>query len=416
MESKQESYGHRFVTGLVDSEQDARYKATMYAKAKQIGLPASFVELRHEATHGDLPSLIVLRKAAEKALEWLWNDYWKYLDVRSGNLDEDELSAFKEGREKFKQEFRDMLCSYHSECVQAANLKSHLEPSRSMQRTDKACEKLVTICKEERLALVELVKVLLEYKILIPSSKMQVFFPAQMLVPPTCLFGDPTKNQKENRTNIWMARVYGNVLRLNTNWSRLRHHMDEVFPMWDNLLKTLASRKPQFLTIFTDEMVLPLISPSFMDVTIDVYREAITMWLIHITTAKEWSATIKADKFNDHSMLSTCLQNPNHWTLKLATAILDAPGHKAAQETYGERVKRAMAEHSASKDPIIKTISVENLDRLLPSQCAWLESEEGLEAQSKMSQMDAVDARDDAEVGGWGKWKGSWISKPIGVV
>lgn len=146
----------------------------MYAKAKQIGLPASFVELRHEATHGDLPSLVVLRRAAEKALEWLWNDYWKYLDVRTGNLDEDDLSAFKEGREKLKQNFRDTLRSYHSECLQAAKSKSHLDASLPVHVTNKICDDLVAICNEERLAFLELVKVLLEYKMLIPSSKMQV--------------------------------------------------------------------------------------------------------------------------------------------------------------------------------------------------------------------------------------------------
>lgn len=49
----------------------------MYAKAQQIGLPAVFVDLRHEATHGDMPSLTNLRSAARRALQWLWDDYWK---------------------------------------------------------------------------------------------------------------------------------------------------------------------------------------------------------------------------------------------------------------------------------------------------------------------------------------------------
>ena len=51
----------------------------MYAKAQQIGLPAVFVDLRHEATHGDMPSLTNLRSAARRALQWLWDDYWKAL-------------------------------------------------------------------------------------------------------------------------------------------------------------------------------------------------------------------------------------------------------------------------------------------------------------------------------------------------
>lgn len=59
----------------------------MYTIAQQIGLPALFVDLRHESTHGDMPSLGNLRGAAQRALRWLWDDYWSKLggvgDARS---------------------------------------------------------------------------------------------------------------------------------------------------------------------------------------------------------------------------------------------------------------------------------------------------------------------------------------------
>lgn len=51
----------------------------MYSIAKTIGLPATFVELRHQATHEQLPSLLKLRTAAKKALAWIWDYYWKNL-------------------------------------------------------------------------------------------------------------------------------------------------------------------------------------------------------------------------------------------------------------------------------------------------------------------------------------------------
>ncbi|KAB5563200.1 Las1-like protein [Coniochaeta sp. 2T2.1] len=70
----------RFVTGLMDSHQDKARKMSMYAVAKSVGLPATFVELRHQATHEQLPSLTRLRAAAEKALEWIWEYYWRHLD------------------------------------------------------------------------------------------------------------------------------------------------------------------------------------------------------------------------------------------------------------------------------------------------------------------------------------------------
>ncbi|CAJ2507816.1 Uu.00g090020.m01.CDS01 [Anthostomella pinea] len=72
----------RFVTGLLDSQQDKQRKLSMYALAKTIGLPATFVELRHQATHEQLPSLSKLRSAARKALAWIWDYYWKNLTTQ----------------------------------------------------------------------------------------------------------------------------------------------------------------------------------------------------------------------------------------------------------------------------------------------------------------------------------------------
>ena len=74
---------HSFVTGLLDSQQESKYKVSMFTKAQEIGLPALFVDLRHEATHGDMPSLKTLRNAAQRAMQWLWVDYWAKLKSTS---------------------------------------------------------------------------------------------------------------------------------------------------------------------------------------------------------------------------------------------------------------------------------------------------------------------------------------------
>ncbi|KAJ3497828.1 hypothetical protein NLG97_g1600 [Lecanicillium saksenae] len=74
----------RFVTGLLDGHQDKLRKQSMYSIAKVIGLPATFVELRHQATHEQLPSLAKLRPAAHMALDWIWDYYWKQLDQGGG--------------------------------------------------------------------------------------------------------------------------------------------------------------------------------------------------------------------------------------------------------------------------------------------------------------------------------------------
>ncbi|KAI1096904.1 Las1-domain-containing protein [Rostrohypoxylon terebratum] len=80
----------RFVTGLLDSQQDKQRKMSMYTVAKTIGLPATFVELRHQATHEQLPSLAKLRSAARKALDWIWVFYWKNLPDEGGSAEAGE--------------------------------------------------------------------------------------------------------------------------------------------------------------------------------------------------------------------------------------------------------------------------------------------------------------------------------------
>ena len=69
----------RFVTGLLDGYQSKKHKMSMYSIAKTIGLPSTFVELRHQCTHEDLPSIGRLRKAVQDSLLWLWSGYWSDL-------------------------------------------------------------------------------------------------------------------------------------------------------------------------------------------------------------------------------------------------------------------------------------------------------------------------------------------------
>lgn len=41
------------------------------------GLPRLLVDVRHEASHNDMPSLSLLRLAAAQALDWLQAAYWQ---------------------------------------------------------------------------------------------------------------------------------------------------------------------------------------------------------------------------------------------------------------------------------------------------------------------------------------------------
>jgi ribosomal biogenesis protein LAS1 len=56
----------RLVNGLVDPLQAGTYARSILSIAAQIGLPVWLVELRHAATHEDLPSLELLRDGVKE--------------------------------------------------------------------------------------------------------------------------------------------------------------------------------------------------------------------------------------------------------------------------------------------------------------------------------------------------------------
>ena len=53
-----------------------RGEASMYAYAAKIGMPESFVDLRHQIVHGQLVALSTLKKKTEEGMEWLWKNWW----------------------------------------------------------------------------------------------------------------------------------------------------------------------------------------------------------------------------------------------------------------------------------------------------------------------------------------------------
>lgn len=75
-------------------------EVSMYAHAAKIGMPESFVDLRHEIVHGEVPELWHLREMSERGLEWLWERWW--LKNATGDptraLKEIELKQMEAGR------------------------------------------------------------------------------------------------------------------------------------------------------------------------------------------------------------------------------------------------------------------------------------------------------------------------------
>lgn len=163
----------RFVTGLVDSKLHGQRK-TMFQRAVDTGLPASFVELRHEATHRELPSLVVLRNAAQRSLEWLWDYYWAKTDVAAAFAPMRDVANGVGGADT------DALDPVHA-AVRASldpllREEESSEPPQKKrkvrQRLSSVATQLVAICKDSEQGAGALSKALLEESVLVPAGKL----------------------------------------------------------------------------------------------------------------------------------------------------------------------------------------------------------------------------------------------------
>ena len=95
----------RFVNGMVDMEQKGAYARSVQSIADEIGLPDWLVDLRHEATHANLPSLEVLEAGHKFALDWLQVHYWESQIAEFGKCD-GELITFLEEYAKLFENFK----------------------------------------------------------------------------------------------------------------------------------------------------------------------------------------------------------------------------------------------------------------------------------------------------------------------
>jgi ribosomal biogenesis protein LAS1 len=123
-----------------------------------IGLPLSFVELRHEAAHRELPSLVLLRSYTNRALEWLWDYYW-------ARIDQNSLSTVKIGDDGLRGRVKVLLQQFWQQ-VQTDGSKKRVKSLATS-----VSQSLVAICKGDVEGVKVICRVLLEDGLLIPENR-----------------------------------------------------------------------------------------------------------------------------------------------------------------------------------------------------------------------------------------------------
>lgn len=185
--------------------------------------------------------------------------------------------------------------------------------------------------------------------------------------------------------------------------SRLGSSMENTFWLWEELLKELSSHQPSFLRILTEEMSIRIIQPSRLDITIDAYREAVYMWLVHILTTDGWAVPSRLAQFNCNCVISTCLMNPNYWSRRLATILAIETDDQLIKAQWGDLVQASNSQYDDSPTKELKKVDTNIIKQHVEqvnAQIADLEQQANLDSQGR----------------GWVKWKGPWVAKPIGMV
>lgn len=140
--------------------------------AETLEMPASFVEIRHEVTHGQLPSLFRLSQHAKMGLAWLWKYYWLKLDEQS--TESPHLKRSKVGHDAgvplSKNDLMNVLSPFRAKRRQ--EIKARVADAESAtSASGQAASHLVGLCGGERSNLYALAEILVSEKMLIPANR-----------------------------------------------------------------------------------------------------------------------------------------------------------------------------------------------------------------------------------------------------
>ncbi|OCL09170.1 Las1-domain-containing protein [Glonium stellatum] len=264
---------HRFVTGFCDSIQSRYRKLSMHELATELAMPARFVEMRHQATHKELPSLIRLKDIAAEALHWLWGWYWGRLDELVGGFP-DEASR-RENLRLLREGLQLELKKYLS--------ARRVEVKRGVKGVKRGCSeagkeaglRCVRYCLDKVEYLEVLVELLVDERAVIPSDK------------------------------------------------QLGSTMKGAFLLWDELLRRLSLHQWSFLRILCRHMIDLMNTPATLSATVEPTREAMHEWVAHILTTKEWAQPRKrVEGMLLDDIMGRCFTFPSYWSHKLAESII----------------------------------------------------------------------------------------------
>jgi ribosomal biogenesis protein LAS1 len=386
----------RFVNGLLDPAQQSQFALPMHLLAKNLNLPASFVELRHAATHEALPSLAVLRTVAVRALDWLWSDYWAAIGAES---DETRVGAEEELLvERARAALKTWRRVRRENPLRVIKAGDASEEGKTVAAVIKECTEM---CKNEEGA-EALIEALLEEKALIPAGKKK---------------GKMMKGAKLLWTPLLVeveARVQGFV-------GRLVEAMGEVLKAAEDLPAALL-REAKKGREDSEE------APGDVE-----FLAAIFAWVGFLTEKKQTGSGGVGAGIAIEELVKQILLQPNEWSFLLIIAVLlifladlcyrnmQLLNHLLTEHPHLKTKYQALPELAAIQaQPIGKRKGGEkrSLQEIEAEIDAFEERFNRIQQQRSRTKAVVVETEEIAieSAGKWKRWEGAWTPKPLGVV
>ncbi|XP_028405975.1 protein LAS1-like [Dendronephthya gigantea] len=258
----------RFVNGMVDMEQKGAYARSVQSIADEIGIPDWLVDLRHEATHANLPSLEVLRVGFKVALDWLRDHYWESQIKELQERDERLISLLRKYAEHF-------------------------------ENNSTSSKKTIRICKQIAQDIADLVQ---EYNMW--ELFLDLAFGSKGLLVPTLetlenIFSETTGDKAENISTDLPKDV--------CEWLML-------------LLVALNKANKKFLSNIVEFLLKRIHKPDQSSGDVVTHFHACWVFLILNGKQKKWKIKLELDYI---SLLEVCLNNPSTYGQLFLPLIVD---------------------------------------------------------------------------------------------
>ncbi|KAI9678607.1 MAG: rRNA-processing protein las1 [Caeruleum heppii] len=414
-----------FVTRTLDASQPGGYTRTMFAVAREIGLPESFVELRHDATHDELPGLNTLRGFSRRALAWMWDVYWGKIEQgntrRAKRKREDndgredignsEAVEMLDGDGGIEKALRAVLKRFVKQRVRQIRQCPH-DQEVLLKETTRSC---TNICHSNLPSTRTLVDILLEERMMIPSHRRT---------------DDP---------------------------------MTTPFVLWDPVLADLSGGISPFRNLLIEGLLHRLASRPSSPSPSNTPQSAATQdsfsaWLAHLLTSPLLSPSSAPPSHPTlPSILTTLLRHPSPSTLRLARTltehfptlrashgvlvdlaaeewgvyhdVLGGGGQGAVERGSDERIESETDGEEEEERGFIafdlpsseeEEIEEEDEEDHLASSDHNLPDEDTTRLTTPLDAIDndkgIEDSTPQARSRTWYRWRGPWAPRPIGVL